>query len=108
MIDTQVFVWSLVSPAKLSTSARHALQDGTIYVSVVSLLEIAIKQKVNKLPDLPITTDELVEQLKRDGFELLPLSTRHIARYNDIPLQADHRDPRSVVTRSIGCCWQRH
>ncbi|RIV18482.1 PIN domain-containing protein [Fibrisoma montanum] len=86
LIDTQILIWSLVSPDKLSATGRRALQEGTIYVSVVSLLEIAIKQKVNKLPDLPVTTDELVEQLKRDGFDLLPLSIRHIARYNDIRL----------------------
>lgn len=93
LIDTQILIWSLVSPDKLSAAAHRALQEGTIYVSVISLLEITIKQKINKLLDLSVTTDELIEQLKRDGFELLPLSTQHIAQYNTIRLQVDHRDP---------------
>ena len=93
LIDTQVFIWALVSPAKLSATARHILKTSTIYVSTVSLFEIAIKQKINKLPDLSVTTDELIEQMKRDGFDLLPLTARHIAQYGAIPLQATHRDP---------------
>lgn len=93
LIDTQVFIWSLVSPAKLSPTAQQALQNDAIYVSVISLFEIAIKQKINKLPDLPVTTDELVKRLTYDGFELLPLTTQHIGHYDTIRLLPDHRDP---------------
>lgn len=93
LIDTQVLIWSLISPARLSVNACNALQTSTVYVSVLSLFEIAIKQKIGKLPELPVTTAVLVEQIRRDGFELMPLTVRHIAMYDRIPFYADHRDP---------------
>ena len=93
LIGTQVLIWALISPEKLSVAARDYLQTSTIYVSVISLFEIAIKQKIGKLKDLPVSTDNLVEQLKRDGFELMPLTIRHIAMYDVIQLLDDHRDP---------------
>jgi len=98
LIDTQVLVWALVSPAKLSVNSRNTLQTSTVYVSVLSLFEIAVKQKIGKLPELPVTTNMLVEQIKRDRIELMPLTVRHIAMYDKIPFYADHREPRSVVT----------
>ncbi len=93
LIGTQVLIWALISPEKLSVAARDYLQTSTIYVSVISLFGIAIKQKIGKLKDLPVSTDNLVEQLKRDGFELMPLTIRHIAMYDVIQLLDDHRDP---------------
>ncbi len=93
LIDTQILVWALVSPEKLSLSVRRILQADAVYVSITSLLEIAIKQKTGKLPELPVTTDDLVKQLKKDGFALLPVTVRHIAAYDLIPLHPDHRDP---------------
>lgn len=93
LIDTQVLIWALISPEKLSVAARDYLQTSTIYVSVISLFGIAIKQKIGKLKDLPVSTDKLVEQLKRDSFELMPLAIRHIAMYDVIQLLDDHRDP---------------
>ena len=93
LIGTQVLIWALISPEKLSVAARDYLQTSTIYVSVISLFGIAIKQKIGKLKDLPVSTDKLVEQLKRDSFELMPLAIRHIAMYDVIQLLDDHRDP---------------
>lgn len=93
LIDTQVFIWSLISPAKLSVPVRRLLQLNTIYIAEISLFEITIKQKIGKLPALPVTTTMLVEQIERDGFERMPLAIHHIAAYDRIPLHADHRDP---------------
>jgi PIN domain nuclease of toxin-antitoxin system len=62
-------------------------------VSEVSLLEIAIKQKIGRLPNLTLSIDDLTTQLLADGFTLLPIERRHISTYERIPLFADHRDP---------------
>ncbi|MGG7666141.1 type II toxin-antitoxin system VapC family toxin [Dyadobacter sp. BHUBP1] len=64
-----------------------------IFVSHVSLLEIAIKQKIGKLPDLPISINELEKVILADGFGLIPISAAHIDNYNVIPLHEEHRDP---------------
>lgn len=68
------------------------MSSNLICASQISLLEIAIKQKLGKLPELAIKIDDLEQVLLRDGFEVMPIATKHIAHYNSIPLFADHRD----------------
>ncbi len=93
LADTQIFIWAILSPQKLSPDVQSLLQHNTIWVSQISLFEIAIKQKIGKLPELPLITDELVDQLQQHGFQLLPLKTAHIAAYDSLPSRANHRDP---------------
>jgi PIN domain nuclease of toxin-antitoxin system len=56
LVDTQIFIWTLISPDNLTAQTRQILQSNEIFVSQVSLFEIAIKQKIGKLPELPLTT----------------------------------------------------
>jgi len=56
-------------------------------------MEIAIKQRIGKLPELTIEIEELIEQLIKDNFQILPIKNEHIAAYNKIPLFEYHRDP---------------
>jgi PIN domain nuclease of toxin-antitoxin system len=93
LADTQVVIWSLISPAKIVPIVRSILQTSTIFVSEISLFEIAIKQKINRLPDLTLSVEELTSQLISDGFRLLPIEQKHIFAYSQIPLYDDHRDP---------------
>ncbi|WP_041258455.1 type II toxin-antitoxin system VapC family toxin [Fibrella aestuarina] len=93
LIDTQILIWSLVSPSKLSGAALRLLQSDTVYVSEISLFEIAIKQKIDKLPDLPVAIRDIAERMQNDGFILLPLTIQHIDQYSAIPLLPQHRDP---------------
>lgn len=93
LIDTQIFIWALINPEKLTESTKQILENNEILVSQISLFEIAIKQKIGKLPELNLSIDELVEQTKRDNFTLLPLSTKHLAAYDKIQLVENHRDP---------------
>ena len=93
LIDTQIIIWSIISPEKLSSKVREILQNNSIGVSQVSLFEIAIKQKIGKLPELEITLEGLITRLLTDNFEILPIKNFHIVAYNLIPLFADHKDP---------------
>lgn len=93
LIDTQILLWSLISPKRLSKHARRILENHPIFVSQVSLLEIAFKQKINKLPEFILPIEDLSPRLTADGFNLLSLSTEHIRAYQVIPLFGDHRDP---------------
>ena len=69
LIDTQIVIWSIISPNKLSVKVREILQNHSIGVSQVSLYEIAIKQKIGKLPELDISTENLVNRLLNDNFD---------------------------------------
>ena len=93
LIDTQIVIWSIISPKKLSTRVREILQNHSIGVSQVSLFEIAIKQKIGKLPELNLSMEDLLRRIITDNFEILPIKDAHIVAYHDIPLMTDHKDP---------------
>lgn len=95
LLDTQVLIWWLLDDAKLSSSVRALLvrPENAACVSHASLFEIAIKQKIGKLPELDVAIDVLVGLIEGDGFLLLPVQTGHIQAYADIPLFPNHRDP---------------
>jgi PIN domain nuclease of toxin-antitoxin system len=77
----------------LSAGIKRILENEFIFVSQISLFEIAIKQKIGKLPELDLSINELVNLIERDDFNLLTLQTKHIEAYSQIPLLANHRDP---------------
>ena len=56
-------------------------------------LEIAIKQKIGKLPDFKINIERVYNQALDDGFAFLEIENRHINAYHEIPLYEQHRDP---------------
>ena len=95
LIDTQILIWWQLNDAKLNAniSALLAQSENTIYVSQISLIEIAIKQKLGKLTELDVPIQTLVELVEQDGFTLLPVQIQHINAYADIPLFPEHRDP---------------
>ena len=64
-----------------------------VLFSQISLIEIAVKQKIGKLPDFKASVDMIAGQGIADGFEFLPIDNRHIRNYENIPLFQDHRDP---------------
>ncbi len=64
-----------------------------MYVSQISLYEIAIKQKINKLPEFSTSMETTIERLLADGFEVLALKDIHIIAYDAIPLLSFHKDP---------------
>jgi PIN domain nuclease of toxin-antitoxin system len=93
LVDTQIMIWTLISPEKLTAQTKKILENHEIVVSQISLFEIAIKQKIGKLPELDLPINELVERIELDNFNLLPLSVNHFDAYSKVPLLENHRDP---------------
>jgi PIN domain nuclease of toxin-antitoxin system len=105
LIDTQILIWlELLSPA-LSTKSRKLLTDpaNRVFIPEICLFEIAIKQKIGKLPNLTWDTETIQNQILKDGFETMPIKIKHIAQYKSIPLFPDHRDPfdRLLIATAI-------
>lgn len=89
LLDTQVVLWSLSAPDRLSNAATIAIVDPTnsVDVSVASLWELSIKQSIGKL-----TVDgNLREHLVRQRYSELPVLGVHALAVRDLPLH--HRDP---------------
>ena len=93
LIDTQILIWSIITPEKLSSLVVNILQNNEIFVSQIAFFEIAIKQKIGKLEEFDLSIESLHYRVEQDGFYMLPLKIDHIAAYRAIPLIPEHRDP---------------
>jgi PIN domain nuclease of toxin-antitoxin system len=93
LLDTQVWLWSLVSPERLNREARQiiAARGNRLYLSAASAWEIAIKYALGKLP-LPQPPSAFVPpRLARDRIQVLVVGLEHALRVAELP--PHHRDP---------------
>ncbi|MBO0952981.1 type II toxin-antitoxin system VapC family toxin [Fibrella forsythiae] len=95
LLDTHILLWVLEEHPSLSPRARTLIQDANneVFVSSVSLFEIAIKTRLGKL-HTQRTSSEIQEELtQRLAIGLLPITAAHLDAYQLLPLYEDHRDP---------------
>lgn len=95
LIDTQILIWSFDVYSPLSKLHKGLLENTSnrIFVSQISLMELAIKKNINKLPDFIPDIKMVANQLLDNGFELLKLTDEHIFSYQYLPLFQEHKDP---------------
>ena len=96
LIDTHVCLWAVAEKHKLSAGVKEILEnpENEILYSQVSLLEIAIKFQVGKLPDFKVTLEVFNNFLQQKGFTIMPLSDKHLFAYFNCSFFTDqHRDP---------------
>ena len=93
LLDTCALLWFLRNDAELSESAAVAIEDpaNEVFVSVVSIWEIAIKAGLGKIKVPNDFENGLEEKLTRDGFTLLNVNYRHAAGVLSLP--RFHSDP---------------
>lgn len=89
LLDTQVLLWCLSTPDRLSRKARRRIESASevVMVSAVSAWEIEVKRALGKL----IAPTDLQRQLTDKRFTELPLRLHHVDALRDLP--ALHRDP---------------
>jgi PIN domain nuclease of toxin-antitoxin system len=93
LIDTHCFLWTLNAPASLRPSAAElfANEDSTVFFSVVSGLEIAIKAACGKL-QLPDAVDAYVSsRIEMLRMIALPVYLTHALQVAELP--PIHKDP---------------
>ena len=104
LVDSHVFLWTLMSPDKLSDHARaHLLSpENDILLSVVSFWEISLKRSLGKLHLEGITPDDLPMAAQEAGFRLLEIKPQVAATFYKLP-KLIHKDPfdRMLVWQSI-------
>jgi PIN domain nuclease of toxin-antitoxin system len=99
LLDTQVCLWFLGDPSRVSRAARRALGDAeAVFVSAASVWEAAIKASMGKLD---VNVAELIFQIEASGFDPLPVTFEHAARVASLP--SHHRDPfdRLLVAQAV-------
>ena len=99
LLDTHIFLWALSEPNRLSQKQVIAMEDptNTVYVSSISITEIAIKASLGKLE---LVFDPL-DAAERSGFEMLDFSAKDALLLKDLPFH--HREPfdRMLITQAI-------
>jgi PIN domain nuclease of toxin-antitoxin system len=104
LLDTHTFLWTLSSVDKLSKKAIEVIKNpkNEIFVSAVTLWEISIKVRLNKLNLDTIHPDELINLAERMEFQMISLSPEEAASYYKLS-EVTHNDPfdRMLIWQSI-------
>lgn len=99
LLDTHILLWCLVDDAALSPQARMQITDpaNQIFMSSISLWEIAIKVQLGKLKG---DVREIRTAALASGFQPLPFSLDHAVAVAQLP--GHHRDPfdRALIAQA--------
>lgn len=104
LLDTHAFLWWIADDPSLSVAAREVIADGEndIYLSAVSVWEIAIKARVGRLTVFSEDLDLFIEKhVRKSSFLPLPITLAHSAKIH--ALSNHHRDPfdQMLVAQSL-------
>jgi PIN domain nuclease of toxin-antitoxin system len=89
LLDTHAFLWWDSQDLRLPESLRSAIESSanTVYVSAVTVWEIAIKRASGKL----IFAQSVARAIERQRFTPLPITVEHAEWAGSLPQL--HRDP---------------
>lgn len=98
VLDTSALLFWTLDPSELSKNAQQAIEQADrILISSISIWEIALKVKRQKLV-IPLTITDYVERLLRlEDLEILAVDVQNWLDNLDLPWE--HRDPadRTIV-----------
>lgn len=93
LLDTHTFLWFIQDDPSLSHPAKAAIENSNnaIFISIVSVWEMAIKTSLGKL-QLPNSFEEIIPaQILLNHFSILPITIPHLQQVAKMPFH--HRDP---------------
>ena len=99
LLDTHVLIWALENNPELSDGARNSIirAGNMVFVSSISIWEIAIKKNLGKLE----TPDNLQEEIELHRFTPLQINFDHAELAGKLP--DIHKDPfdRMLIAQAI-------
>ena len=95
LIDTQILIWFYQEHPSLTQDIKDIIgnEQNDVFVSQISFYEIAIKQKIGKLPDFNKPLAEVIQQVESNEFQVWAVANQHLIHYDQIPYYKDHSDP---------------
>jgi PIN domain nuclease of toxin-antitoxin system len=106
LLDTQVALFALADPEKLTAQAHDLIADpqNAVFVSVVSLWEISLKHEMsaNGSARMPIDAGRAAELFVRAGYEMLEMSSAHVLFAENLPPL--HGDPFDRMLAAQALC----
>ena len=105
LLDTHTLIWSVFEPDQLPPKVADiiAARHNKVYVSTVSLWEIAIKISIGKLNAEQFSIPKLIGFCKQLHFIVLDIKPQNAISYLSVPLFQNHRDPfdRMLIATAI-------
>jgi PIN domain nuclease of toxin-antitoxin system len=102
LIDTHILIWHLEDDERLSVCHGDVIAnaENSIFVSVASLWEIAIKTSRGKL-SLSRPIEEVFREIDGSTVSILSIEPRHTLRVASLPFH--HRDPfdRLIIAQAL-------
>jgi PIN domain nuclease of toxin-antitoxin system len=102
LLDTHIALWAITDSPRLSERAKKDINHprNTIWVSVVSLWEIAIKHSLGK-GDMPIDAKQALNYFRQSGYQVLSIEAEHALLVAELPNH--HQDPfdRLLVAQAL-------
>jgi len=103
LIDTCSFLWFIEDNPKLSSVAKNLIEDenNEIFLSIVSVWEIAIKASIGKLSIIKPVDKFIKTQLKANDIKLLNITFQDVCFVYSLPFH--HKDPfdRLIISQAI-------
>jgi len=87
MLDTHVLLWTIFDSYKLSPSAQRVILDKDIhkFISISSIWEISIKNRIGKLP-LPDGVAGVFSEVEMSGFGIVNINQECLEIFSTLPL----------------------
>ena len=94
LLDTHVLLWAIGKTDELSAQIIESItnKENEVYVSAVSMWEIALKYSIGKLK-LNFDIDNIPEYCKQMGFTLIALEPLEALGSLRLPQKKNHKDP---------------
>ena len=94
LVDTHIFLWSVISPKKIIAKISKILNDPepTKFISVFSFWEISLKFSLNNIDMVGILPDELPDIAKKANFDIIDLDIETASSYYKLP-KTTNKDP---------------
>ena len=104
LLDTHIAIWAMTERSRIGSDALRLIQapDTLVFVSTVSIWEIAIKSSLGRRAGAPpFSARQALRHFAEAGFEMLDITPAHAAAVEDLP--PIHADPfdRLLVAQAL-------
>lgn len=102
LLDTHVALWAITDSPMLASKARDLILSPktTVWVSVASVWEIAIKHALGR-GTMPVNAQDALRYFQDAGYRMLAIAPEHAVAVEELP--ALHADPfdRILVAQAL-------
>ncbi|MFW5701145.1 MAG: type II toxin-antitoxin system VapC family toxin [Cyclobacteriaceae bacterium] len=102
LLDTHAFIWFAEDDNNLASNIKKEIEfpQNTIYLSIASIWEIAIKMQLNKV-SMNRSIEEILELTAQSSIEIMPILPEHIIKLTKLDFH--HRDPfdRIIIAQGL-------